>query len=171
MTIPFLLTLASLQNEAPKATLAIEPGTVVAGSLVKAVVTLTFAPGLHGYQNPPSEDYMIPIAIKGVEGGSQLSVRYPKGEPATVGGEASPVMTYAGRIEIPVLVRVPSQTGDQTVKVSIGYQLCNEQACFPPGTVVATSRFNVTPVPSGWTAVKRRIHDVVGMTPQATEGS
>lgn len=163
MTIPLLMTLASFQNEAPKVKLEIESGPVVAGGLAKAVVSLTFAPGLHGYQNPPSEDYMIPVEVKSVDGGVKYSVRYPKGEPAVVGGETSPVMTYHGTVKIPVFIRVPQKTGKQPVKVSVGYQQCTDQACFPPGTVTAVGELEVKAAPSGWNAVKQRSYDLLAL--------
>lgn len=165
-TLTALLATAQLA-EAPKAKLTLPETEVVAGSLVKGTVSLTFAPGLHGYQNPPSEDYMIPVEIKSVEGATKLSVRYPAGHPAAVGGELDPVMTYSGTVEIPVLVRIPEVKGSYEFKIAVGYQQCNDQACYPPGTVSVTGAVNVTPKPESWNSVKRRSHDLLVMGRQA----
>lgn len=165
-TLTALLATAQLA-EAPKAQLTLTQTEAVAGSLVKGTVSLTFAPGLHGYQNPPSEDYMIPVAIKSVEGATKLSVRYPAGHAAAVGGELNPVMTYSGTVEIPVLVRIPEVTGTHEFKIAVGYQQCNDQACFPPGTITVTGSVNVTEKPDSWNSVKRRSHDLLVMGRQS----
>lgn len=163
MIFPVFLAALALnqQNEAPDAKLTVEPGAAIAGGLVKATISLTFAPGLHGYQNPPSQDYMIPVEVKSADGASLLAIQYPKGEPALVGGESTPVMTYANTVEIPVILRLPKTSGDLNVSVSIRYQQCNEQSCYPPSTVTAKGKVEVAPMPEGWNAVKRRSHDLL----------
>ena len=165
MTIPLLTSLLVLspavQNVPAKAEIKLDQNQSMAGSIVTGTVSLTFAPGLHGYQNPPSEDYMIPVTVKSIEGATILRISYPNGEAATVGGETNPAMTYSGTIEIPVMIRLNSPTGSQSLKVSVGYQQCNEHACFPPSTATASANITVKAVPSGWNSVKQRGFDLL----------
>ncbi|MEZ5162825.1 MAG: hypothetical protein R2688_03545 [Fimbriimonadaceae bacterium] len=126
--------LNTAQADAPTVSLTLNSPEAEAGQLVPGTVTVTFAPGLHGYQNPPSEDYMIPVAVSaGSEASKVLLISYPDGVPATVGGETKPAMTYEGTVEIPVLVRIPSEAGEQIVSVMKpgGISEMNESACFP----------------------------------------
>ncbi|HTQ10393.1 MAG TPA: hypothetical protein VMI31_10005, partial [Fimbriimonadaceae bacterium] len=55
------------------------PKTAKAGSTVKGIVEVTFADGMHGYQNPPTEDYMIPVKLTVDTKGFSLKPTYPKG--------------------------------------------------------------------------------------------
>lgn len=133
--------LTPVQADAPMVSLKLSGTEAEAGQLVTGTVTVTFAPGLHGYQNPPSEDYMIPVAVSSAtETSKVILITYPVGVPATVGGETKPAMTYEGTIDIPVLVRIPNEIGEQTVSVSVRYQQCNDSACFPPGRAKADAK-------------------------------
>src|SRR5947209_4781738 len=96
-----LLTLAcalaiAQQDVAPRASLGIVSVKPKPGSKVKAMLTLTFGEGLHAYQNPPSEDYMIPVTVKSSSssGVSLVKVAYPVGRDEIVGGETKPVKVY-----------------------------------------------------------------------------
>jgi DsbC/DsbD-like thiol-disulfide interchange protein len=147
----FALLIASVaafaQDSAPQAELKLDKTTAVAGSTIKGKVILTFAEGLHGYQNPPSEDYQIPTKIEALKGTTLLKAMYPKGEPFLMAGEKTPAMVYQGRIEIPVQIKVPAKAGKQTVKLAVNYQQCNESACFPPGKLDISSTLTVTAPP------------------------
>jgi DsbC/DsbD-like thiol-disulfide interchange protein len=143
-----LLCLASAlslaQDTAPKAELKLEKSSAVAGSIVKGKIVLTFAAGLHGYQNPPSESYQIPVKVEPVKGTTLLKAIYPKGEPFLMSGDEKPSMVYANRIEIPIQIKAPAKAGKQVIKLSLSYQQCNESACFPPGTLDLVGKLTVT---------------------------
>ena len=158
------LGFAFAQSEAPNATLTIPEQPMVAGSIVRAVVELQFAPGLHAYQNPPSLEYQIPVTVSSSTA-NLLLVRYPAGEPAAIGGDPKPSMTYAGDVRIPVLVRLPRKAGEQAVKVSVRYQQCNDSSCFPPGTVTATAMVRVAA--SSKTVASQRGADLVALAAPA----
>jgi len=111
---------------------------VSAGKPFKAFLTVTFAPGLHAYQNPPSAPSFIPIVVKAADKSiSLLSVEYPKGAPSKVAGESKPVNVYQGTIKIPMTFKAPSKTGSFPVKITFSYQQCDERSCYPPTTVNA----------------------------------
>lgn len=116
-----------------------------AGSEVKAMVVITFAPGLHGYQNPPSADYQIPVTVKGEAGTVLSSVKYPSGHEEEVGGETARV--YSGRTEVAVVVKAPSKPGPAKVSVAVDYQQCDAQNCFAPGTSRASASLTIEAAP------------------------
>lgn len=142
--IASVAALACAQAPAPEVTLSAPPKAVAAGSKVKLTVTVTFADGLHGYQNPPKQEFEIPVTVK-IDGKDfkLAKATYPPGEDATVGGGTTPTKTYAGTIKIPIEVTVPKTVGSKSFKVLVSYQQCNEQACFPPDTVTVATKVNV----------------------------
>lgn len=123
-------------NTPPKATLKLTSTTVKPNDLIKGSVTLTFAPGLHGYQNPPSLDYQIPVTIK-VSGKdfTAMKVKYPEGKDFRMEGEAVPSKVYEDVVEFPFEVRAPKKSGTFELPIRVDYQQCDESSCFPPGVV------------------------------------
>jgi DsbC/DsbD-like thiol-disulfide interchange protein len=128
------------QGEPPTAQLSL-PKSGKPGQKVKAIVKLTFAPGLHGYQNPPTKDYMIPVSIKSTVKDITCKPSYPSGVVKDFAGESAAV--YEGTVEIPVMVTLPKKPGTVQIKLEVSYQQCNEQACYPPGTINLTGKISV----------------------------
>ncbi len=119
---------------------AAKPGSVVTGT-----VWVKFASGLHGYQNPPADQFEIPVKLSVIENGFKLtSVRYPKGVDLSVAGESKPSKVYQDTIEIPFTMRATKKPGTYNVNVRLDYQECNAVSCFPPAFVVAKSKLTVT---------------------------
>ncbi len=132
------------QDVAPQASLTIPSAKSQPGSKVNAVLTLTFGDGLHAYQNPPSEDYMIPVTVKSTSTDVKLvKVAYPVGKDEIVGGETKPVKVYEGTIKIPITLQAPGKAGSYDISLSIQYQQCTNNNCFPPKSVTATSKLIV----------------------------
>ncbi|MCH7944733.1 MAG: thioredoxin family protein [Armatimonadetes bacterium] len=114
-------------NVPPTASIIGLDGTLGAGKQYQATVVLEFAEGLHGYQNPPSDENLIPVTVSGQ---SVVEVTYPKGEMMLAGGiEAA---AYEGRVEILVVFQAPDEPGEHTLRLTVGYQQCNEFVCFLP---------------------------------------
>src|SRR4051794_19632299 len=94
LLVPALALLSAAafgQAAAPTATLKFDKASATAGSVVKAPLVLTFADGLHGYKNPPADEYQIPVTISVIEKGFTLiKARYPVGSDFTMAGEAKP---------------------------------------------------------------------------------
>lgn len=139
-----LLTSLSGQpgNTPPTAKLQL-PTKVAPGSAVKGTVKVTIAQGLHAYQNPPSEAYMIPLVLEGATKGLTLKVTYPKGVAEKVAGEDKPVPVYAGEIQIPFEFKAPAKTGAFKFDLKLKYQQCNNSGCFPPGEIMVSGTVNV----------------------------
>lgn len=127
-----LVSISAFAQSAPRVSISI-PKTAKPGEAVKGTVTVVFEAGLHGYQNPPSQSYMIPLKIESATKGVTLkSIKYPKGDPIKVAGEDAPVMVYEGLIKIPVVLVMPKKAGKVDLSLKVKYQQCNESACYPP---------------------------------------
>lgn len=135
---------AFCQAPTPKVSVSAPPKQVAAGAKLTLTVTLTFAPGYHGYQNPPAEEYEIPVTVK-IDGKEfkVVKVAYPAGVDAQVGGSDKPTKAYEGVVKIPITLTAPTKIGVKDLKVVVGYQQCDETTCFPPGEVSATVKVNV----------------------------
>jgi DsbC/DsbD-like thiol-disulfide interchange protein len=115
------------------------PPTVKPGKVLTGYVTITFSEGLHGYQNPPSKDYLIPVSVSITTKGAKLKpIKYPAGQDETVGGETKPVRVYEGTVKIPVSLTVPKKAGKLKLDFMVHYQQCNQQNCFPPSDVAVS---------------------------------
>ena len=127
------VSMAQGMAEAPTMKVTIDKKTVKPGGVLKGEVLLTFASGLHGYQNPPSKDYMIPVTVK-LEGKAfkekDLKVTYPVGNDFMANGESAKV--YEGTVKIPFTLKLPAKPGKYDLDLVVGYQQCNESSCWPP---------------------------------------
>ncbi|MBC8066463.1 MAG: hypothetical protein H7Y17_16655 [Chlorobia bacterium] len=140
----FAASIGSAQAPAPAVTVSAPPKQVAAGSKLTLTVILTFAEGFHGYQNPPAQEYEIPVSVK-IDGKEfkVVKIAYPAGVEAKVGGSDKPTKAYEGVVKIPITLIVPTKVGGRNLKVIVGYQQCDESTCFPPGDIVATVKVNV----------------------------
>ena len=132
---------ATLPANAPKVLVKL-PASAKAGQTVSGTVLVTIAGGLHAYQNPPSQDYMIPLSVS-VTGAKLKAAKYPAGKAENMAGEKAPVRVYEGTVRIPVSIMLPKKRGKQQIAFKVHYQECNDKACFPPGDVTAKAAINV----------------------------
>lgn len=135
------LTFAAQDNTPPKVTLKSLPKTAKPGQVVKAIVVVEFAEGLHAYQNPPTADYEIPLQVACGTKGIAVKAKYPKGAVKNVNGAESAV--YEGLVEVPIALTMPKRAGKQSIKLTVSYQQCNESTCFPPGKVQIEAKVDV----------------------------
>jgi DsbC/DsbD-like thiol-disulfide interchange protein len=141
----FLLPLVAIAalvtaQEAPQAELVL-PKQVALGKPVQATVKITFDTGWHGYQNPPTKDYMIPVKVESATKGVTVKAAYPKGVIMDFGGESTAV--YEGTVSIPVTITLPKKLGASEFKLNVSYQQCNAETCQPPANVVLTGKVTV----------------------------
>lgn len=130
-----LVGAAQAQNVPPEVRLELERTSFATGEDVAGTLVVTFGPELHAYQNPPSEDWMIPVKIVAAGDGTVVArVDYPKGSPKQVGGMDEPALVYGGEVRIPVVLRASSAATDE-LRVAFTYQQCDAQTCFPPVTI------------------------------------
>jgi thiol:disulfide interchange protein DsbD len=103
--------------------------------------------GWHAYQNPPTEDYQIPLSVteyvkkgekkKGILG----KTKYPKGKVKIVTGEKAAV--YSNTVTIPVAFKAIKYKGEHTIKIDLNYQFCDDQSCMPPSKLTITQKITV----------------------------
>jgi len=140
-----LLGVAAAQTDTPPTvSLKLDKATAAPGAVVKGVLKVTFSEGLHGYQNPPAQDYQIPVKVDAATKGFVLTkATYPTGIDFAMAGETTPSKVYEGTIEIPVLVKVSQTPGTYSLALKLDYQQCNASACFAPSAVTAKAPLRV----------------------------
>lgn len=158
MLIPALLAanlaLTPIQAEDPSVKIVLNETFGIVGAPISGKAIITFASGLHAYQNPPSQDYQIPVVISsGDETIKVVKLKYPNGEAHAVGGETEASFTYSGQIEVPFLIRAEGKPGESTIKIKVRYQQCTDSMCFPPKSVTESAKITLAARPKSWTAV------------------
>ncbi len=113
---------------------AAEPATVAAGRRSVVEVHLRVAEGFHVNSHRPKSDLLIPTAATLAPGDAAVTVgdvEYPAGTSyhfAASPGETLDVYTGAIVLRVPVT----AAAGEHTLKGSLRYQACDQQACYPP---------------------------------------
>ena len=132
---PLLALSALLQNERPTAMFRLRTADAVVGKGLEGTLFLTIPEGLHGYQNPPSDEFENPITLRVTGKEFKLfNIRYPTGRDFKMTGAEKPSKVYEGAIEIPFYL-IPTKPGRSSVEFEIAYQFCNATSCFPPDTL------------------------------------
>ncbi|HEX8719532.1 MAG TPA: protein-disulfide reductase DsbD domain-containing protein, partial [Pyrinomonadaceae bacterium] len=111
------------------------------GSTFQAAVVMDIPRGLHVNSNRPLGKYAVPTAVKvdAPRGWRVTPVSYPRGSVRSFnfgGAAAERLAVYEGRAIFRFSVGVPAnQPLDvETVRVSVRFQSCNDEVCFPPAT-------------------------------------
>ena len=129
------------QDIPPTASIQVNAEKVSPGEEFKVDVTVSFAPGLHGYQNPPTKDYMIPVSLSGGDGTEIVDVVYPTGTMEMVAGEMA--ATYGGVVVFTATVLAKETPGKHQAQIVVNYQQCNETMCFRPDSITADFQYQV----------------------------
>ena len=137
---------AVAQGPRATATLRLDKSMVAAGATVTGHVSVTFPDGYHGYQNPPSEEFEIPVKVSLPKGSvfKIVKINYPKGAPMTVPGETKPSAVYSNTIDISVILKAPAKVGTASLALSLDYQECNASSCLPPDSLPLSTSVKVT---------------------------
>ena len=111
------------------------------GSTFQAAVVMDIPRGLHVNSNRPLGKYAVPTVVKidAPRGFRVTSVSYPRGSVRTFnfgGSGADRLAVYEGRAVFRFSVSVPAghSLGVETVRVSVRFQSCTDEVCFPPAT-------------------------------------
>ena len=121
---------------------------VTPGAVVKGTLTMTFADGWHGYQNPPSDPYQNPVTIALSTKGFKFSkVTYPVGIIKDFAGTKTAV--YEGEITIPFEFIAPKKIGKVALTFKLDYQQCNESSCLPPASMTLKGSLDVAKASKG----------------------
>lgn len=139
--LALLAAAAFAQRMTPTVTLEL-PKSAAPNSEVKAKVKVVIPDGWHAYQNPPSKNYQIPLTIEaGDKTLKSLKVSYPEGVETMAAGELSKV--YNGTVTIPISFKAGPRVGTQTVRIKVGFQLCDQGSCQPPSSAVVTAKLTL----------------------------
>jgi DsbC/DsbD-like thiol-disulfide interchange protein len=112
---------------------------------VETKIPVSILEGYHVNSNAPSDEYLIPLKITwtslgALEGGQ---VTFPKPEKIAVGDQQLSVFT--GKIDLMVNFKVSAKApaGPGVASGKLGYQACNNKACFPPKSVEISVPYQV----------------------------
>ena len=121
---------------------SIAGGTVRAGKTAKATVYLNIPGGLHVNSNRPGSEYAIATRVTARStGGVKIGpVSYPRGKNRKFEFSADTINVYEGRTPFTFNVTVPANYKKYSVvvTVSVRYQACTDEVCYPPKTKTAT---------------------------------
>ncbi len=120
---------------------SIGKGTAARGKATRAVVVLSLPAGLHANSNRPGSEYAIPTTIRASGTGLKIgAVSYPRGKNRKFSFSENVINVYDGRTSFGFNVTVPQNFKGDTIRVnvSVRYQACNDEVCYPPKTKQVT---------------------------------
>ena len=122
-------------------------GTFTPGKTVRATVYLSLPEGLHANSNRPGGEYAIPTTVRASATGAKIgAVSYPRGHDRKFEFSSDTLNVYEGRTKFAFDVKVPATyTGKSLrVNVTVKYQACTNEVCYPPKSkqVTLTARAN-----------------------------
>lgn len=143
----FLIGTSFLATNAQTITGTIAKGEVTKGRKAKATIVLDIPHDLHTNSNNPGSEYAIPTTVKitPVSGVKIGSVVYPRGMNKKFEFSEKALNIYEGKVEFAFDVTVPtSYRGAKIeIEVSVRYQACTNEVCYPPTSKKATLTANV----------------------------
>lgn len=118
---------------------AAQPVDVQAGSSAGAKVHLTIQNGYHINANPPTYSYLKATALEilPTEGVSAGPVTYPKALERKFPFAEKPLAVYEGETELKATLKADkaAKTGQRSISARLRIQACDDQVCYPPGTL------------------------------------
>ncbi|CAN5362260.1 hypothetical protein BH20ACI1_BH20ACI1_01470 [soil metagenome] len=130
-----LIFMAGISAEINAQTINGSIGTIKRGSAAKATVVMNIPNGLHVNSNRPGSEYAIPTVVKaGADGAKVGSVMYPQGKNRKLAFSEETINVYEGRAVFTFNVAVPAKFRGSVVKipVTVRYQACTDEVCYPP---------------------------------------
>lgn len=128
-------------------TASIPGNKVSAGKTSKATVYLNIPGGLHVNSSRPGSEYAIATRVTATSsGGVRIgSVTYPRGKNRKFEFSEDTINVYEGRTAFSFNVTVPANYKKYSlvINVSVRYQACTDEVCYPPRTKTARITANV----------------------------
>ena len=131
----FLFAAALTSVSAQSVNGSIGNGTATRGKATRATVVLSIPGGLHANSNRPGSEYAIPTTVRATAKGVKIgAVSYPRGHNRKFGFSENTINVYEGRANFGFNVTVPANYSGSSVKinVTVKYQTCNDEVCYPP---------------------------------------
>jgi hypothetical protein len=116
-------------------TASIPGGAVTRGKAARATVLLNIPGGLHVNSNQPLSEYAIATVVKASTNGAKTgAVSYPRGKNRKFQFSDKLINVYEGRVLFTFPVTVPATFRGNSLRldVTIRYQACTDEVCYPP---------------------------------------
>ena len=110
-------------------------GTIKRGGAAKATVVMEIPGGLHVNSNRPGSEFAIPTVIKASASGAKVGgIIYPRGKNKKLTFSEDTLNVYENRAIFTFNVTVPAKFQGDTVKipVTVRFQACTDEVCYPP---------------------------------------
>jgi hypothetical protein len=124
-----------------------EPVQIPSGGSGEAAVRITIQPGYHVNANPPTFSYLkaTTLEVPAAEGLSLGAVTYPKALQKTFAFADKPLAVYEGDAVVKAQLKIDTSAkkGDRSVPAQLRIQACDDQVCYPPGTIAFAIPVNV----------------------------
>lgn len=131
----------------PKTYVSLEP--VPRGKEFEIAVVGRITRGFHVNAHVPSEDYLIPTRVTAnlPSGITLVETAYPHGVMHQFTFADKPLRVYQNTFTVRMKLRAApgAPTGPQKIGLTLGYQACTEDTCYPPAKVSATAELKVAP--------------------------
>lgn len=127
---------------------ATQPVELSAGGSSEAVVRLTIQNGYHVNANPPTFPYLkaTTLEIPAAEGVTAADVTYPKAvEKQFAFAPDKPLAIYEGEVELKATLKADkaAKPDRRSLPAHLRIQACDDQVCYPPGTLELTIPVNI----------------------------
>jgi Disulphide bond corrector protein DsbC len=124
-----------------------QPVQISAGGSGEAAVRVTIQPGYHVNANPPTFSYLkaTTLEVPAAEGVSLGAVTYPKALQKTFAFADKPLAVYEGDTVVKAQLKIDKsvKTGERSIPAQLRIQACDDQVCYPPGTIAFAIPVNV----------------------------
>ncbi len=134
LTLLFVF-LAGVSSEINAQTVSGSMGAAKRGGTAKATVVMDIPGGLHVNSNRPGSEYAIPTVIKASATGAKVGgIVYPRGKNRKLSFSEDTINVYEGRAVFTFNVNVPAKYQGSTIRipVTVRYQACTDEVCYPP---------------------------------------
>lgn len=122
------------------------PKAVQAGKAFSVSMAVAIDSHYHIQGNPSKEGYIATeMEIGPLKGFKVEKVVYPKPIVTSFSGEKLPVYEGSVQIKADISADKTLKPGKYTLPVTLKYQGCDEQKCFPPATLTSKVSITVTP--------------------------
>ena len=120
---------------------------IPAGGSGEATVRLTIQSGYHVNANPPTYPYLKATAldVSPGDGVNVAFVTYPKAIEKKFVFAEKPLAVYEGTTDLKATFKVDKavRKGERSVPARLRIQACDDQVCYPPGTVELAIPVNI----------------------------
>jgi thiol:disulfide interchange protein len=123
------------------------PVSFNAGGTGEATVRLNIQSGYHVNANPPTYRYLkaTELEIAPATGLSVEKVTYPSALEKKFEFAEKPLAVYEGQVELKAKIKADksAKLGEQSLAGTLRIQACDNQVCYPPGTVNVPITVNI----------------------------